>query len=325
MTLALKGVSDAGRSPTKPAKLAPKARKASARAAMTPQEALVNALNDRGKESGCDNGLLRIACFTTKSRGHAWTLISPRTGNRYLDNDTMRARLEAAGFEEDPDRAGWAGRYVLYASDVQAPEGKSEQFKATVAALGLPSDPWAAPFAAFDEAGWFLHPDCNTEAWLPPLDSMEVPDTSSPLSRVTPLTPPTPINSQEAAEPPTNLAGHMVTLDYMGGGEITARVVRDDGGETLLVEYNDEPFEYKRSDLTGWFVSPVPEMQEPLPPAHAAALAKLNVALYGPDAPKRPRSLAECIEMAKPLLDAAGFDRCMAAADKAAAGAGASA
>lgn len=238
VTLALKGVSDAGRSPTKPA---PKARKASAREAMTPLEALVSALNDRGKNDVFCQGLLRIACFTTKHRGHAWTLISPRTRGHYLDNDTMRARLEAAGFERDPDLPlGW---FVVYASDVQAPEGKSEQFKATVAALGLPSDPWAAPFAAFDEAGWFLHPDCNTDAWLPPLDSMEVPDTSSPLSRVTPLSPPTPVNSQEAAEPP--------------------------------------------------------EMEEPLPPAHAAALAKLNEALYGPDAPKRPTSLAEYIEMEK--------------------------
>ena len=247
VTLALKGVSDVGRSPTKPA---PKARKASAREAMTPLEALVDALNDRGKEDLYCNGLLRIGVFTTKSRGHAWTLVSPRTRGKYLDNDKMRARLEAAGFEEDPDQAG---RYVLYASDVQAPEGKSDQFKATVAALGLPSNPWAAQFDAATGArrGWFMHPDDNMEGWLPTLDSMEVPDGSSPLSRMTPLSPPTPVNSQEAAE-----------------------TAADEEGLP-------------------------PEMEEPLPPAHAAALAKLNEALYGPDAPKRPTSLAEYIEMEK--------------------------
>jgi hypothetical protein len=199
VTLALKGVSDVGRSPTKPA---PKARKASAREAMAPLDALVDALNDRGKEDLHCNGLLRIGCFTTKDRGHAWTLVSPRTGGNYLKNDKMRARLEAAGFEEDPDQAG---RYVLYASDVRVPDGKSDQFKATVAALGLPPDPWAAPFdaATGDRRGWFMHPDDNMEkGWLPPLDWMEVPDTSSPLSHMTPLSPPTPINSQEAAEPP---------------------------------------------------------------------------------------------------------------------------
>ena len=243
VSLALKGVSDVGRSPTKPE---PKARKASAREAMAPLEALVSALNDRGTEDKYDSGLLRLACFTTDSRGYAWTIVSPRTKNWYLKNDKMRARLEAAGFEEDPDQAG---RYVLYASDVQAPEGKSEQFKATVAALGIPSDPWAAPFAALNEAGWFLHPDCNTDAWLPPLDSMEVADGSSPLSRVTPLSPPTPVNSQEAAEPAADEEGLP------------------------------------------------PEMEEPLPPAHAAALAKLKEALYGPDAPKRPTSLAEYVAM----------------------------
>lgn len=229
VSLALKGVSDVGRSPTKPA---PKARKASAREAMTPLEALVNALNDRGKDDAFGTGLLRIGCFTTKHRGHAWTVVSPRTRGKYLDNDKMRARLEAAGFETDPDLpSGW---YVLFASDVQAPEGKSEEFKATVAALGLPSDPWSAPFEALDAPGWFLNPDCNADVHLPPLDSMEGP---------------------EPAEPPANLAGYMVTLDYMGGGEITAEVARDDGGPYILVEYNGEQFDYKRSDLTGWFVS----------------------------------------------------------------------
>ena len=231
VTLTLKGVSDVGRSPTKPE---PKARKASAREAMAPLDALVDALNDRGKEDVYNKGLLRIGVFTTKNRGHAWTLVSPRTGGKYLNNDTMRARLEAAGFEADPDQAG---RYVLYASDVQAPEGKSDQFKATVAALGLPSNPWAAPFdaATGDRRGWFMHPDDNMEGWLPPLDSMEVADTSSPLSHLTPLSPPTPINSQEAAEPP--------------------------------------------------------EMQTPLPPPAAGERCC-------PGAPKRPRSLAESMEMA---------------------------
>jgi hypothetical protein len=214
----------------------PKARKASAREAMTPQEALVSALNDRGKNDVFCQALLRIACFTTKHRGHAWTLVSPRTSGHYLDNDKMRARLEAAGFERDPDLpSGW---FVIYASDVQLPEAKSEQFKATVAALELPSDPWKAPFTGFDEAGWFIHPDCNADIHLPPLDAMEVADTSSPLSRLTPLTPPTPIDNQEAADPP-------------------------------------------------------PEMEEPLPPAHAAALERLKESLYGPDAPKYPQSLAE--------------------------------
>ena len=198
VALVLRGVSDVGRGIAKPKGAAAKARKASAREAMTAQEALVNALNDRGKDDAFGTGLLRIACFTTKHRGHAWTVVSPRTRGRYLDNDKMRARLEAAGFEKDPETS-W---HLLFASDVQAPEGKSEEFKATVAALGLPSDPWSAPFEAIDAPGWFLNPDCNADVYLPPLDRTEVADTSSPLSHLTPLSPPTPISSQERAEPP---------------------------------------------------------------------------------------------------------------------------
>lgn len=66
---------------------------------------------------------------------------------------------------------------------------------------------------------------------------------------------------EAAEEPPANLNGHMVTLDHMGK-EITAHVVRDDGGETVLLEYIHEEFEWNRSDLTGWFVTKMDDDDE---------------------------------------------------------------
>ena len=261
VALVLRGVSDVGRGIAKPKGAAKAgARRASAREAMTAQEALVNALNDRGKDDAFGTGLLRIACFTTKHRGHAWTVVSPRTRGKYLDNDKMRARLEAAGFEKDPETS-W---HTLFASDVQAPEGKSEEFKATVAALGLPSDPWSAPFEAIDAPGWFLNPDCNADVYLPPLDRTQVADTSSPLSHLTPLSPPTPINSQESAEPP-------------------AKPPAMEPLPPPLLEQQEQ--QQEQQEQPAW-------------------LADLHNRLYGPGAPKRPTCLREYMEMEKAMQDA---------------------
>ena len=59
----------------------------------------------------------------------------------------------------------------------------------------------------------------------------------------------------EKVEPPSNYAGHNVTIDYDGGPLVTAHCVRDDGGETLRLAYNGREFDWSRWDVEGWFVS----------------------------------------------------------------------
>ena len=52
----------------------------------------------------------------------------------------------------------------------------------------------------------------------------------------------------------------------MGGGEITAHVVQDTGGATIVVEYNGEEFEWNRADLTGYHVTKATKSEEAIPP-----------------------------------------------------------